>query len=336
MDPSRSFGARLRCNAARLVCCYDRTHHKPFGHIQSGGDQPCSAKLGSICEMSAILKVLGEMSVMPMETKNSSLQSFVSQSSFMRPKFMPPVTAWGLHAPFAFWLVENLKPDSIVELGTYYGFSFFCFCQQVVSLKLPTSCIAVDTWAGDEHAGFYDESVFNMVTKINAADYSSFTRLLRATFDEAVGQFSDGSIDLLHVDGRHRYEDVKHDFESWRSKLSNRSVVLFHDTQVHDRDFGVYRFWTEISKALPHFEFTHGFGLGVLGFGYDVCPALRPLFDASQSAEMMAGIRSSYERLGMVLAGNPISRNEPCPCGSAQRYKHCCGSFVPTEIDRTV
>ncbi|MDP2112048.1 MAG: SEC-C metal-binding domain-containing protein [Thiobacillus sp.] len=22
---------------------------------------------------------------------------------------------------------------------------------------------------------------------------------------------------------------------------------------------------------------------------------------------------------------NTISRNEPCPCGSGKRYKHCCG-----------
>ena len=240
----------------------------------------------------------------------------------------PTSRAWITHAPFAFWLVENLKPNSFVELGTYYGFSYFCFCQQVALLKLPTSCVAVDTWTGDEHAGFYDESVFNAVKEINAANYTCFSRLLRATFDKAVGDFNDGSIDLLHIDGRHRYEDVKHDFETWRPKLSNRAVVLFHDTQVHERDFGVFRFWTEISKRFPHFEFTHGFGLGVLGFGHDVCPALHPLFDASQEASMIAAIKSSYERLGAAIAGNPISRNERCPCGSGRRYKHCCGSMA--------
>ncbi len=246
----------------------------------------------------------------------------------MRPKFIAPTRAWIGHAPFAFWLIENLKPNSFVELGTHYGYSYFCFCQQVASLKLPTNCIAVDTWMGDEHAGFYDESVFNTVKEINTANYSGFSRLLRTTFDNAVDDFDDGSIDLLHVDGRHRYDDVKHDFETWRSKLSNRSVVLFHDTQVHELDFGVFRFWAEISKTFPHFEFFHGAGLGVLGFGQDVCPALRPLFDASHDAEMAGGIRRSYERLGIAIAGNPIRRNEPCPCGSGQRYKHCCGSMA--------
>jgi hypothetical protein len=263
-------------------------------------------------------------------TNSPNPHNCVSRSSFVRPKFLAP-TAWIQHAPFAFWLVENLKPSSFVELGTHYGYSYFCFCQHVASLKLLTSCVAVDTWTGDEHAGFYDESVFSIVKGINAANYSGFSRLLRATFDDAVDDFSDGSIDLLHVDGRHRYEDVKHDFETWRSKLSNRSVVLFHDTQVHERDFGVFRFWAEISKTFPYFEFTHGAGLGVLGFGRDVCPALRPLFDASQDAERLAGIRSSYERLGAAIDRNPISRNERCPCGSGQRYKHCCGSLAQTD-----
>jgi hypothetical protein len=266
---------------------------------------------------------------MRMNANNSpNLQSCLSRSSFIRPRAIERESAWIGHAPFAFWLVENLKPDRLVELGTHHGYSYFCFCQQVASLKLPTSCVAVDTWTGDEHAGFYDETVFNTVQAINTANYSSFSRLLRMTFDDAVRQFNDGSIDLLHIDGRHLYEDVKHDFETWHSKLSNRSVVLFHDTEVYERDFGVFRFWTEISQEFPCFEFTHGFGLGVLGFGRDICPALRPLFDASQNVERAAAIRGSYERLGLAIIESPISRNERCPCGSGRRYKQCCGSFA--------
>ena len=245
----------------------------------------------------------------------------------MTPRFIL-VTSWAGHAPFAFWLVENLKPHSIVELGTYYGYSYFCFCQQVASLKLPTSCVAIDTWLGDEHNGFYNESVFANVKEINAANYSGFSTLLRMTFDDAVDNFSDGSIDLLHIDGRHHYEDVKHDFETWRPKLSNRAVVLFHDTQVRERGFGVFRFWPEVAERLPHFEFMHQHGLGVLGFGPDVGPALQALFDASHSAEMTTAIRNSYERLGAGVAGNPIRRTEQCPCGSGQRYKHCCGALT--------
>jgi methyltransferase family protein/SEC-C motif-containing protein len=261
----------------------------------------------------------------------SPLQQYVSKSSFIRPAFFPPLSAWVGHGPFAFWLVESLKPDTIVELGAHYGYSYFCFCQQAAALKLNTKCFAVDTWKGDEHAGFYDESVFNLVSKINAEKYAGFSTLVRSTFDEAAGDFAEGSIDLLHIDGRHRYEDVKHDFETWRPKLSNKSVVLFHDTQVRHGDFGVFRFWSEISREYPHFEFTHYFGLGVLGFGKDIRPDLRPLFEAAGDAGLTAAIRASYEQLGMVFAGKHISRTAKCPCGSGERYKHCCGSFATAQ-----
>ena len=49
---------------------------------------------------------------------------------------------------------------------------------------------------------------------------------VRCTFAEALQHFPDGSVDLLHIDGRHFYEDVKEDYESWLPKLSDRAVVL--------------------------------------------------------------------------------------------------------------
>lgn len=266
-----------------------------------------------------------------MTNSTSPLQNYISKSSFISPNSLLPGSAWVGHCSFSFWLVEILKPNTIVELGAYKGYSYFCFCQQVVALKLSTKCFAIDTWAGDEHAGFYDESVFNLISKINSEKYSGFSTLVRSTFDEAVGSFAEGSIDLLHIDGRHRYEDVRHDFETWRPKLSNKSVVLFHDTQVRHGDFGVFRFWPELSKEYPHFEFLHQFGLGVLGYGKDICPDIRRLFEAVGNVELTAAIRNLYEQLGMAFAGRHIGRNARCPCGSGERYKHCCGSLASTK-----
>ena len=117
--------------------------------------------------------------------------------------------------------MDVLHPQNFVELGTHSGFSYFAFCQAVQHLQLKTRCYAVDTWKGDEHAGFYGEEVFREVCNQNDRRYSAFSSLIRSSFDDALRHFDDGSIDLLHIDGCHFFDDVKHDFETWRSKLSN-------------------------------------------------------------------------------------------------------------------
>lgn len=210
-------------------------------------------------------------------------------------------SAWTQHIPFAFWLVPALRPRKIVELGTHHGMSYFAFCQAVATAGLDTKCIAVDTWQGDEHAGFYSDDVYGQVEEVNNTKYSRFSTLIRATFDEAVDQIDDHSIDLLHIDGRHRYDDVRHDFETWMPKLSDRAVVLLHDTEVRHKDFGVWKYWKELESEYRTFNFHHGNGLGVLGFGDQTPEALNALFDLSNDAEAADHVRLLFSVCGESL-----------------------------------
>jgi hypothetical protein len=187
--------------------------------------------------------------------------------------------AWLGHLPFTQVLIRLMRPKVFVELGTHTGNSFCAFCQAVAREGLDTRCSAIDTWEGDAHAGYYADSVFEELESYIRATYVGWAKLLRMTFDEALNQFEDGTVDLLHIDGLHTYEAVLHDYDKWRSKLSAQGVVLFHDTQVFDRGFGVHRLWSEMRAKYHGFEFQHSHGLGILLVGEEVASAVREFID---------------------------------------------------------
>src|SRR3954453_14013150 len=185
---------------------------------------------------------------MPSHPAIAALTTADLEAVLLQPDRVGLPSSWWGHVPFAHCLVHELKPRLLVELGTQHGVSFSAFCNAVRRDRLATRCYAIDTWKGDEHSGFYDETVFVNVNAFVQQNYSSFATLIRNSFGSAVGQFEDRSIDLLHIDGSHTYEAVKADFEGWWPKLSDRAVVLFHDIAIYEPGFGVWRYWKEISQ----------------------------------------------------------------------------------------
>jgi glycosyltransferase involved in cell wall biosynthesis/GT2 family glycosyltransferase len=216
---------------------------------------------------------------------------------FWRPARLGVESAWYGHVPFAHWLVAAHRPASIVELGAHNGVSYAAFCEAVLREQIDARCLAVDSWQGDQHAGFYGEEVLADLRRFHDQRYAGFSTLFRGYFDEALNAVPDGSVDLLHIDGRHLLADVRHDFETWRVKLSPRGVVLFHDTNVREHDFGVWRLWADISRAYPSFEFLHGHGLGVLACGPQISGAVASLCALSSGRDVNA-VRERFATLG--------------------------------------
>lgn len=228
---------------------------------------------------------------------NTELDFIFKRPIFWRPSYIAQ-SAWLEHIPFAFWLIDTLQPRKIVELGTHYGSSYFSFCQAVTKLDLQTQCYAVDTWGGDVHAGQYGEEVYRQVSEYNQQHYSDFSTLVRSTFDQALEHFPQGSIDLLHIDGLHTLEAVRHDFESWLPKLSDRAVVIMHDTNVRERGFGVFQLLDELKQQYPHFEFAHGHGLGVIGVGSEQSSEMMSLYGLSDNSSATRQVQEVFSRLG--------------------------------------
>ena len=218
-------------------------------------------------------------------------------TALMVPERLVP-SAWLGHIPFAFWLVANHQPKLLVELGTHHGASYLAFCQAVERQSLATTAYAIDTWAGDDQAGHYDDKVFRELSEYHDRRYGTFSTLIRSTFDHAVDRFADKSIDLLHIDGYHSYSSVKHDFDAWAPKLSNRAIVLLHDIGVREPEFGVWRLWEELTLQWPGFAFHHHHGLGILCVGEELTPASTCLVQTWADPSIAAYARACFSRLG--------------------------------------
>jgi hypothetical protein len=66
--------------------------------------------------------------------------------------------------------------------------------------------------------------------KAHHKQYESFSQLLCMTFDEALQQVADESVDLLHIDGLHTYEAVKRDYNatlSW-TEIEQANLTAEH------------------------------------------------------------------------------------------------------------
>jgi hypothetical protein len=196
-------------------------------------------------------------------------EDFLNQIShdsylFKIDEFIP--SAWIGHAPIMKFVIRELQPSTFVELGVHNGFSYFVGCQAIAENSLTTKAFAIDHWEGDSQAGYFDENIFATVQKRNVK-YSHFSKLLKLDFSQALGEFADKSIALLHIDGFHSYESVRDDFESWLPKMTSDGIVLLHDIHVRRNSFGVYKFWEEIKATFFTIEFTGSHGLGVVYLG---------------------------------------------------------------------
>ena len=90
--------------------------------------------------------------------------------------------------------------------------------------------------------------------------------LIKKSFNRALEDW-DKPIDLLHIDGRHFYEDIKEDFEGWSKFVPKGGHIILHDTQETGRGFGIKRYFEELQEQHPDWDFSErkeSHGLGIL------------------------------------------------------------------------
>ena len=289
------------CNAKFIVfCCLPRYDDRRYVKLM------LMSKNRTHATISTLERNFGKNDQNENNAKNRFFDALFSLLSpaegplFIKPQLLDKASAWFGHVPFAHWLVSNIKPRTIVELGSHNGISYSAFCSSVLREGLTTRCYAVDTWEGDEQAGFYGEEIYQKLKVFHDSNYKAFSTLIRASFDEAVQFFDDGTIDILHIDGLYTYEAVSHDFKTWKGKVSPQGVVIFHDTNEYKKGFGVWKFWQEMKKQYPFFECIHNHGLGIVAIGDTPPLIVKELCSLPEDLKVL--IASKFQKIGTIWA----------------------------------
>ena len=197
---------------------------------------------------------------------------------------------WSGHRFFAYDLIRWRQPGTVVELGTHYGVSLIAILQALRDAEVAHPDVhAVDTWRGDEHAGFYGDDVLELLgSALAKADLEA--TLHQCLFSEALADFPDESVDLIHIDGLHTYEALQEDFTTWLPKLAPNGLMLLHDVDPTS-GYGSAQFYREaIAEQFPGFAFHHIFDLGL------VLPKGTDGWDFLLSEELRAGAQPIREQ----------------------------------------
>lgn len=122
----------------------------------------------------------------------------------------------------------------IVEIGSYHGRSAIVLA---TSAPAGVEVVAVDPHAGNDRGpqqirgqaeeGQRDHEAF--LANIERAGVSGRVRHVRLPSQEA-GDAVDGPVDLLYIDGAHRYRPALDDVRRWGSRVVDGGTLLVHDS----------------------------------------------------------------------------------------------------------
>lgn len=152
-----------------------------------------------------------------------------SSMTRLAPRLLRDVP-WARHLPFVYDVVGFSRPRLIVDLGEAPEISSFTLCQAVADHGLDALCYTVGAWpeAGEVGEEVPADGSYQVISAYNRRYYLGFSYLLPMPFEQALGHFSDGSVDLLHFDATHSRYSTGQVVTTWLTKVRPGGLLLLH------------------------------------------------------------------------------------------------------------
>lgn len=167
---------------------------------------------------------------------------------------------WGSDHPILPWLIENLKPNLIIEVGSWKGRSGINMAKKMISSNIEGEILCIDTWLGSPEHWLRDfDKGDGALTLINGRPnlYNIFLNNVIAnkcekyitpfplTSEAAFYVLKQLSIKskMIYIDAGHEYESVIKDMEMYWQLLEEGGVMVLDD----------YIAWKGVTKAINEF-----------------------------------------------------------------------------------
>lgn len=147
--------------------------------------------------------------------------------------------------------VVSLKDTaSIVEIGSWCGRSLLVMVAAAISRNFKNKIYSIDPFltSKDEPNGKYDEFIKNL--KENNVD-DLITHIKEKS--QIAGVSFNDSIEFIFIDGFHKYDAVKKDYELFYPKIVENGYVAFHDVFTF---YGPTKLMVEILETTDTLKFV--------------------------------------------------------------------------------
>jgi predicted O-methyltransferase YrrM len=166
-------------------------------------------------------------------------------------------------------VVAERPPRRVLEIGTAGGGTFYLFTRVaandavLISADLPHGQFGggYPKWRGRLIQSFAQEKQQVHLLAVDSHAPETLQRIREL--------LPDGQLDFLFIDGDHRYEGVKADFDMYSPIVRPGGLIGFHDIVPGpaDKAGGVAVFWQELKKRHPVREFVADWNQGGYGIG---------------------------------------------------------------------
>jgi hypothetical protein len=196
------------------------------------------------------------------------------------------------HAGLEYDLVEALRPELVVDLGTGDAMSFFAYCQSMIDHDVDGTCYAIDTW--EESSTTHPQATFDAILAHGRARYPGISYFVRMPPIEGQRHFSENTIDLLRVDGTRPSVIAEADVEAWLRCVRAGGIIVWHGTEANP---GAWSVLTAQCRAAVFSAGRGGLGLARKEGPEPTAELLRLLFVEDEAMDLERLYRHVHEHL---------------------------------------